>query len=254
LKLPESYDALMRAEVTYAHFNARRTSKVGPGRPPELVELEYGFGLADSSRPSSPYYNRVVLAAGLQESDLHVGRLPASVQAVEVQMPQQTAEFSKRLAEGGWLPAGSLSYLQASPDVLRSETHRVVRLGPDQTPMFFDLIDLPPEKRKPEFYCTEQFRCYAAYTESDEVAAWATMYVGSQFVFLGNAETRTEYRNQGFHLALLTARLNDVISMGLGTAYTDVVPGSQSHQNCEREGLNLLAVNQLWGRKSKHHS
>ena len=78
------------------------------------------------------------------------------------------------------------------------------------------------------------------------------MYVGSGFAFLGNAETLPQNQNKGFHSALIAARMNDIEPLGLGQVFTDVVPGSQSHNNCERLGFNLRAVNQIWERRAAH--
>ncbi len=250
MKLVESYNAMMRAEIEYAYFNARRTLPTGENSCAEIVELDNGVSLVDPSRPANQYYNRLVLTAELREADFHLSEIPSSIQAVEVQMPQQILKVSKQLADRGWLSSGSLGYLHAQPCQQLNESHNVVRLQHEKTQLFFSLIGLPAEKQKPNFYCTSQFRCYVAYTDSNKIAAWATMFVGSDFAFFGNAETLLEHQNKGFHSALLSARLNDVVKLGLCTAYTDVVPGSKSQRNCERVGFSMLAVNQVWGRRA----
>lgn len=248
VKLADTYNLSMRAEIGYAYFNANRTLETGKTIKPELVETEFGFGLVDKNRPSNPYYNRIVISAHVKELNIRNEQLLSFIQAIEVQMPQQTTETSKKLLSSGWVPKGSLCYLLCQPNRLLEERQTVRKLDENESSLFFDTIGLPLEKRKPEFYCNNQFQCYLAYTRSGEVAGWATMYVGEGFVFLGNAETLHQHQRKGYHSAILAVRLNEVMKLDLGVAYTDVLPGRQSHMNCLAAGFTNLAVNQIWGR------
>ena len=133
----------------------------------------------------------------------------------------------------------------------------VERLTPDRGDEFLDLIERSGAKfsegvreRKRDYYCTDTFRCYVCFTEEGEPAAMATMYVSEEngSGFFANACTFPEFRCRGFHSALLAARLNEVVELGLRCAFTDVEPGTQSHQNCERHGFRLLTTNAIWTR------
>ena len=168
---------------------------------------------------------------------------------------QQTEENSACLLNAGFVPAQSLCYLVAVPETTPSTEYTVLELRPDQRDYFFDLLELsgasfPAEKRNASrhFYCTEAFRCLVALDAADRPAGWATMYVGGGAAFLANAYTLPERRRQGFHSALLAARLNLASQLQLTHAFTDVEPASQSHRHCERCGFRLLSVNAIWKR------
>lgn len=135
--------------------------------------------------------------------------------------------------------------------------HRVERLWPEQADEFFDLLDLSgadfsetKRRMKRPFYCTEQFRCHVAYAENGEPTGWATSYrcEDGESLFFANAYTLPEFRCQGFHSALLQARLNEVISLGAKRAFTDVEPGSPSQRNAERLGFRIVADSAIWHR------
>lgn len=221
-------NALMRAEVEYAYFNAERTLPVGEMCRAELFEAENGFGILDPSRPTSEYYNRLIISAKLQDPATLTNTISSVIQTIEVQVPQQTQDFTSQLTNCRWSPHSSLCYLQIEPSPGHTVSQHVVDLPSNEVQSFFDALELPAEKQKPDFYCNSKFRCYVAYTQSNEIVAWATMFVGMNFAFFGNAETLPSYRNQGFQSALLSARLNDAARLGLNLVYTDVEPGSPS--------------------------
>jgi len=258
MKLLESYAALACAELEYAHFNALRTS-VTPDGSGIVISTNDGVSvLSEPAKLFNPYYNRAVLAADF-DGDVAalIDLLPPGVQAVEVLLPQQTDAVATALLEAGFVPGSSLCYLTAKPTETVTVGQRVERLTTDRCDEFLDQIercDAPfPDgvrEMKRDFYCTEKFRCYIGYTEAGEAAAIATLYISEKTKagFFANSFTFPEHRCQGFHSALLTARMNEVVELGLDHAFTDVEPATQSHQNCERLGFRLLTANAIWKR------
>jgi len=249
LTLLHAYNELMRAEIDYAYFNARRTQPSESTIAPKLIEIQdNGFGMIEPNRPDNIYYNRVVISAEIQTIESALRQIPDEVRAIEVQMPLLTEHTASKLLEAGWVPSSSLCYLSAIPGPIHPEKADIVRLRQNDVALFFDVVGLPENTRKAEYYCNDQFRCYAVFSNDHVPIAWATMYVGECFAFMGNAETAPAFQCRGFHSALLAARMNDAGELNLKVAYTDVLPGTQSHNNCERLGFRLLTVNNIWKR------
>ena len=57
---------------------------------------------------------------------------------------------------------------------------------------------------------------------------------------LAGATTAPEHRRRGVQAALLSARLADAAAVGCGIAVVTTLPGSQSQQNVQRQGFDLL--------------
>jgi len=250
----DSYRSLVRAEIEYARYNARRTGQVTDGI--ELFVTEGTSCLLDPNRPDIPYFNRAVLSPDLTSVEESVKQLPEAIRAVEVLIPQQTAHTAEVLLNAGFIPGDSLCYLVQEPKETRPVKDRVNRLNADEADHFFDLLGLSgvefsEEKRelKRAFYGNDTFRCYASCSDEGEPTGWATMYVSEGTAFFANMFTLPQFRRQGIHASLLTARLNDVVDLGLLCAFTDVVPASASHRNCERGGFRILTNNVIWVRK-----
>lgn len=249
--------SLAEAELNYAYFNAQRTSGVPTDGKINRSRANGVLQISDSSRPDSTYYNRAVV---LPDEETIVGvlqRLPGTVQALELMLPQQNEEVFTCLQNAGFSPMASLCYLRANLDLASTPQCKVVELLPDQRDYFFDLLELsgakfPTQKRSvvERFYCTERFRCFVAYDSQDRPAGWATIYIDRGTAFLANAFTFEEFRGRGFHSALLSTRLELARSLKLEHAFTDVEPASQSHRNCLRLGFSLLSVNSIWRRNS----
>ena len=72
------------------------------------------------------------------------------------------------------------------------------------------------------------------------------MFGHGDAAFLGNAFTFPQFRTTGAHGSLLAARLNAAARVGLTMAFTDVEHRSQSYENCERAGFQILAINTIW--------
>ncbi len=253
--MADKYRLLVQSEIEYAHFNASRTGQLIDGI--ELSTIEDSPCLLDPHRPGIPYFNRAVLSPELESVGETVEQLPDAVQAVEVLIPQQTGINAMTLLNAGFIPGDSLCYLAQEPKESREVKEYVRLLEPDDADHFFDLLGLSgvefsDEKRnlKRSFYCNDTFRCYASYEDDGKPTGWATMYVSEHAAFFANMYTIPEYRRQGVHASLLATRLNDVIDLGLQFAFTDVVPASSSHRNCERCGFRILTNNVIWVRKN----
>ena len=260
MNLLKSYAALVGAETEYAHFNAMRTSATSDVSRIELSKCGDVSVLLEPDKPANPYYNRAVLPVEIGEDGdavTMVSQVPKECQAVEVLVTQQSETVSSALLAAGFVPGSSLCYLMATPKQAALVDHDIVRLTPDRSDQFLDLIErsgakFPDGARelKGDYYCTDAFRCYVGFTAEGEPAAMATMYVSEKTNsgFFANTFTFPEFRCQGFHSALLAARLNEVVELGLDCAFTDVEPATQSHQNCERLGFRLLTANAIWTR------
>jgi len=219
--------SLLDAELSYACFNAQRTSGGAPADAISISNTGNVYFITDSSRPQSPYYNRAVVhpeAASLVET---LREVPSNVRAVELLFPQQTKQNFGCLLDAGFKPANSLCYLTAIPTKIAVGDMSVKELRTDQRDYFFDLLELsgasfPQEKRDAtrDFYCTESFRCFVAYDASDQPAGWATMYVNNGTAFLANAFTLVDHRRKGTHSALLSTRLNIASQLQLPHAFT----------------------------------
>jgi hypothetical protein len=253
MKLAEMCERLIPAEIAYAEFNALRTAAVEehPGIRRGVHEtLEY---LVDPTRESSSYYNRAVGRSADSLSNSALCALPAGIVGLEVTPAQLTHELAGRLLALRFRPAYQLCYLGLVPVAGAPPGREVVRLGPTDVDLFFDLLQLggtefPPEKRarKRGYYCTEEFRSYVSKTPDGVISGWGTLYVNGGVAFFGNSFTLPQFRKTGAHGALLAARLDDAARMGLEVAFTDVEHSSQSHYNCERAGFRTLTINTIW--------
>ena len=260
MTLLDSYLSLIEAEQDYAVFNAHRTCSGQSDADAIGRTVHRSFScILDPSRPENAYYNRAVLLPSTEAvTRPQFSDLPSSVRGVEILIAQQTEATSKALIDAGFFPGPSLCYLATEPEKARPLNHCVKRFDSDQTGEFFDLLELggaefPEAKRqmKKDFYCSEQFRCHVSYTETGDPTGWATSFLcgDDESAFLANAFTLPEFRRQGFHAALIQARLNELITLGRKRAYTDVVAGSQSHSNTERLGFRIVTNNHIWIRK-----
>jgi len=250
------YDGLMRAELTLAHFNALRTSAAEGSNGIQRITTEAFEYLLEPARPTSPYYNRAVARSAESFTPDALLTLRDDIASIEVLPNQLDSESAERLLARGFLPSYQLCYLGVVPSARLPLEREVVRLTRSQTDHFFDLlklsgVDFPPDKRalKRSYYCTEQFQSYVANAVDGTPSGWTTMHVSGETAFFGNSYTLPQHRRSGTHAALLAARLNAVVDMGLEVAYTDVEHGSQSHYNCERAGFRTLTVNTIWARR-----
>lgn len=248
---------LLYAELAYAHFNARRTSEKASNETIRTGDIGGAPFLADTSRPESEYYNRLVIPPDLESIDEIVKQVPASIMAVELFQTHSAESDYACLSDAGFRMGSSLCYLVSTPQVERAEFHRVRRLNSNEAPLFMEMLELSgasfsDEKRRHSmtFFCTDIFHCFVAYDDDDQPTGWATMFVDNGFAFLGNAFTLPRYRNQGFHGALISARLKFANELNLLCVFTDVQNGSQSHGNCFKKGFRALSVNSIWKRAS----
>ena len=249
-------DTLAACELTYAHFNARRTSATAD-IPIGLHEDARFRWLADASRLESAYYSRAIgkqVAAFSAEALLS---LPRTVAAVELRPAEIQPDIVDALTSARFRPAGALCYLVRCPPAapITVDRHRVRRLQAAQADEFLSLLALagtpfPAERRaaKRSFYCTDEFQVFVAEDAGGAGVGWATLYRTDNAAFLGNAYTQPPARGRGIHAALLAARLNAASGIGVDHVFTDVEHGSQSHAHCEAVGFRTLTINTIWQR------
>jgi len=262
MNLKEMARCLAHAEMNVALFNAHRTSgatgesAIGEGKIERAATRSFEF-LLDSTRPTSPYYNRAVARTQGAFAREALLELPGAIVGVELTPAQLSPASAAHLIERGLRPTYQLCYLGAVPARTSERTVQpaVQRLDPSQVDLFFDLlqsegVEFPPEKRarKRGYYCTDRFHCYVARETTGIAAGWTTMHVEDNVAFFGNSFTLPRFRKSGMHSALLAARLNDAAQLGMAVCYTDVEHGSQSHYNCERAGFRTLTINTIWSR------
>jgi GNAT superfamily N-acetyltransferase len=249
-------ERLSAAEMDFAHFNAQRTSTTLDGAGIVRGSTPQFAFVLDAGRPTSSYYNRAVGRAGEVITTQALAELPAGIVAIETVPSALTPESTKLLLAHGFVPHCQLCYLACAPAGGPQRTLHVERLGLAEVDVFFDLlgcegIEFTSERRaaKRGYYCTDRFQAYVARDAKGTAYGWATMFVGEEFVFFGNAYTLPAFRRFGAHRALLAARLAAAEELGVSVAYADVEHQSQSHSNCEQVGFHTLSVNTIWVRE-----
>ncbi|WP_407641485.1 GNAT family N-acetyltransferase [Alginatibacterium sediminis] len=100
-------------------------------------------------------------------------------------------------------------------------------------------------EKKRSLYCTNTFRSYVAKING-KPCAWATSFIESECVILANAYTQERYRSKGCQTALLRARIEDAISLGIKLILTYVMPNSTSSKNCKSVGFSSVGVRSVW--------
>ncbi|MYM59049.1 N-acetyltransferase [Vibrio sp. OCN044] len=99
--------------------------------------------------------------------------------------------------------------------------------------------------KKRSLYCTETFRCYVA-TINGKPCAWATSFIENEYAILANAYTQEAYRSNGCQTALLRARIEEAIDLGVKVILTDVMPNSISSKNCKSVGFTSSGTRSVW--------
>ncbi len=72
------------------------------------------------------------------------------------------------------------------------------------------------------------------------IAGGASLHTADGVAQLAGAATDPAHRRRGVHTALLTARLADAAAAGCDIAVVTTQPGSQSQENVQRHGFDLL--------------
>jgi len=82
--------------------------------------------------------------------------------------------------------------------------------------------------------------CYLAVAETGEPAGGGALTIHSGLATLFADSTVPEFRRQGFHRELISARLNEAIACGCDAATASTLPGSTSQRNYERLGFEVV--------------
>ncbi len=147
------------------------------------------------------------------------------------------------------LPSSNYVALQNS-----SESITIERWGQSNVDNFLALLktsglECPDDiwLKKRSLYCTDIFRCYIAKI-NNQACAWATSFIEGEYAILANAYTQESYRSRGCQTALLNARAEDAINLGVKVLLTDVIPESTSSKNCHSVGFSSVGIRSVWGK------
>ena len=242
---------------SYFHFNNERT--LSTGLPSELcvVEAEGCSVFVDKTRK---YDNQVIVHGACSTENLeNYLKLYNHGYSPEISIEPQaiTNELKTWLSNREFKPAYEHEFLElrasnyvASTDV--PEAVSIERWGHNNVDDFLALLktsglECTDEiwEMKRSLYCTDTFRCYVAKING-KPCAWATSFIENDYAILANAYTQENYRAKGCQNALLRARIEDAISLGIQVLLTDVIPNSTSSKNCKSVGFSRVGIRSVW--------
>lgn len=241
--------------IEYSRFNAKRSLGFEEESNFHTERRGKSVALIDPSRPAPSFSNRIF---GFAPED--AGRLPDLLSLYGNGLPQIDLEPEEidepavgALMSRSYRPWISLTYLKATPRPFPESEIQIERWGPEKADDFVGLLNRTMDEPFSEdiwnlrrkYYCTDSFRTFVAYL-GGEPCAWATLFVHGNAGVLANAYTFENARRRGCHTALLNHRLSDAAKLGLANVFTDVVPETDSHQNCRRAGFEHVTTNTLW--------
>jgi len=244
---------------SYFHFNNLRTLSTDLASQLSVIETSSYTSYIDRTRR---YDNQILIhnvdnindidAVLRQYSDGHSPE-------ISIEPLAKTKEVSSWLTKRGFSSVFEHEFLQLhSSDYVATEKRpnniTVERWGQESVDTFLELLktsglvcsnDLWSLKRS--LYCTDVFRCYVASVDGTP-CAWATSYLEGKYAVLANAYTQEAYRSRGCQTALLRARIEDAMGLGVRELLTDVMPNSTSSHNCKSVGFVSVGVRTVWGR------
>lgn len=245
------------ADVAYARYNAVRTLRPEDGRF-EVLPFGTAHALRDLDRDDS-YYNRVV---GLDDTSIPaLGNIVAAYHPygrpcrVTVTPDRATPALLGSLAALGFRWSGGdcvwASRLADQPAARAIDPgpFAIRRATSADLDVVFDLWDGPASDsassevraRRAEANLVAEFPIYLVHLEGVAVAMASTFMFGG-LAWLGNANTRADYRRHGCQRALVQHRLADAQRLGCDWALTDAAFGATSHRNAERAGMRLAFI------------
>jgi hypothetical protein len=243
-----SGDDLLHLCIAYTRFNASRTLGSAAESRFEVRTVAGAHLIMDPARPDSGLCNRVWgFRRGLDEVLAAYGEIRPQFDLDDVR-----PDVVRPLLERGYRPCESIIYLARRPEPLSTEGPVVERWTRERADDFRELLGTSGATCTDEIwnlrralYCTDEFRTYVALVDG-EPRAWATLFVADERAYLANAFTQPQFRSRGCHTALLAARMNDSVELGLRWVATDVEANSASHLNCLRTSFEPLASHGWW--------
>ena len=242
---------------SYFQFNNKRT--LSTGLPSDLSILKAG-GCSVFIDKTRRYDNQIIIHDASRPENLenHLKRFNHGISPeISIEPKADTNELKAWLSNRGFAPAYEHEFLElrassyvAPTDI--SESVSVERWDHRKVDDFLALLktsglectdDIWQKKRS--FYCTDTFRCYVARING-KPCAWATSYIEHEHAILANAYTQENFRSMGCQTALLKARIEDSISLGIQVLLTDVMPNSTSSKNCKSVGFSRAGIRSVW--------
>lgn len=251
--------AVQDAYNSYFRFNNQRT--LSTGVPSELSVTEVsGFSIfVDKTRR---YDNQIIIhdicVTEILEKYLALFHGSFSPE-IAIEPQANTPKLQSWLSSREFAPVYEHEFLElevsnyaASKDI--SERVSIERWGQNNVDDFLALLktsglECTEEiwEKKRSLYCTDKFRCYVAKING-KACAWATSFIDNEYAILANAYTQESYRSNGCQTALLKARIEEAISLGIKVVLTDVMPNSTSGKNCKSVGFSSVGVRSVWSK------
>lgn len=241
----------------YFHFNNERTLSTGLASELFAAETEGCSVFVDKTRK---YDNQIIVhsVCGVESLENHL-KLYKDGFSPEISIEPQaiTNELKAWLSSREFVPAYEHEFLELRvvdnmAVANESDQVSVERWSHDNADEFLALLktsglECSDEiwEKKRSLYCTDTFRCYVAKING-KPCAWATSFIANEYAILANAYTQERYRAKGGQTALLRARIEDAISLGIKVVLTDVMPSSTSSKNCKSVGFSSVGVRSVW--------
>lgn len=243
--------------TSYFRFNNKRT--LSTELPSELLIYEAN-GCSIFVDKTRRYDNQIVIRDAFKAAELerHLQLFHNKCSPeISIEPQANTPELQTWLSSRGFAPVYEHEFLelQASNYVASEKAQGLMtieRWGQSNVDDFLALLktsgvvfttDVWEKKRS--FYCTDTFRCYVA-TMNGVPCAWATSFIENKYAIFANAYTQEEHRSKGCQTALLRARTEDAMSLGIEMLLTDVMPGSTSSNNCKSVGFCSIGIRSVW--------
>ncbi|CAG9298403.1 GNAT family N-acetyltransferase [Celerinatantimonas diazotrophica] len=242
---------------SYFQFNNKRTLSTDLASELSLVETEECSVFVDKTRK---YDNQMIIhgACSAENLEHHLKLFKDSFSPeVSIEPKAMTNDLKAWLSSHKFVPAYEHEFLELRVSdyaVSKAVSDRVSveRWAQDNVDEFLALLktsglECTDEiwEKKRSLYCTDTFRCYVAKING-KPCAWATSFIENEYAILANAYTQESYRSNGCQTALLRARIEDAISLGLKVVLTDVMPNSTSSKNCKSVGFSSVGVRSVW--------
>ena len=245
------------AFTSYFRFNNARTLSTSVPSELEIHDLQAVSAYVDVTRR---YDNLIVVHKACANEELKKAlELYGSDNSPEILLEQDIAveSVSQFLQQNGFSHVDSIDFLNMRPAgyvpaLPDAKDMRIERWGQEKADDFLELLktsglncagDVWDNKRR--FYCSDTFRCFVASVKGSP-CAWATTYIDDNVATLANAYTQQAYRGQGCQTALLHARIQDAMNLGVELLLSDVVPDTASSRNCRSVGFNSYSLREVW--------
>lgn len=252
IKVKETYRS-------YFYFNNERTLSTGVKSELFTVEEPECSIFVDKTRQ---YDNQVILhrACGSEKLERYLAMFGGGISPeIAIEPSAMTDELKNWLLNKAYSPVYDHEFLELKisdySECEASGDHVLIeRWEHERVDDFFALLQTSGVecssdiwRMKRSLYCTDTFRCFVAKI-GDKPCAWATSFIDDEYAVLANAYTQESHRSRGCQTALLRARIEDAISLGVKVLLTDTMPSSTSSNNCQSVGFHSVGVRSVWSK------